>query len=445
MTRSGEATKAWVAGLASFRPEQRCEPIIQLAADLLLTSEVSVVRSNDRVLLALLDVLSVPLTDTGSTGVGEDDTSDVFERLNETVSVNGGSDLLGSGGDSELRLALQAVGLGLLGDGGGSRHVLVRRVGAGTDQSDLELLRPAVVLDGLGELGDRGGQIGGEGTVDVRLEFAQVQVDDLVVLGVLVGSQVVLEGFSVLGDVASLSSLEVAAHSLVVREDGGRGTDFGTHVTDGGHTGTRQRLNTGTVVFDDGTSSTLDGQGSGNAKDDILGGSPSVHLSVQVDTDNLGALELPRNVGHNVDSVGTTDTTGDHTQTTGVGGMRVSTDHHQTGNGVVLQDDLVDNTGSRLPESDSVLGATGGQEVVDFLVDVDGSCQILVTTDLGLNQVVTVDGSGDGGGGQAGGHELQESHLEGERFRTRFQPARSTKFTWAVASWQATRSGLSFK
>jgi hypothetical protein len=32
---------------------------------------------------------------------------------------------------------------------------------------------------------------------------------------------------------------------------------------------------------------------------------------------------------------------------------------------------------------------------------------------LSLDQVVTVDGSGDGGGGQTSRHELQQSHLEG--------------------------------
>lgn len=234
-------------------------------------SEISVVRSDDGILLSLLDVSSVPLTDTGSTGVGEDDTSDVFERLDETVSVNGGSDLFGSGGDGELGLADQTVGLGLLGDGGGSGHVFVRRVGAGTDQSDLELRGPVVVLDSLGKFGDGRSQIRGEGTVDVGLEFVQVQVDDLVVFGILVGSQVVLEGFSVLGNVASLGGLEVAAHSLVVREDRGGGTDFGTHVTDGSHTRAREGLDTGTVVFDDSTGSTLDGQGTSDAQDDVYG------------------------------------------------------------------------------------------------------------------------------------------------------------------------------
>ena len=138
------------------------------------TGKVSVVGSDDRVLLSLLDVLPVPLSDTGSTGVGQNDSTDVLEGLNESVTGNGSPDLLGTGGDGELGLGLQTVSLGLLGNGGRSGHVLVGRVGARSDQTDLELLGPVVVLDGLGELGDGGGEIGGEGTVDVGLELRQV-------------------------------------------------------------------------------------------------------------------------------------------------------------------------------------------------------------------------------------------------------------------------------
>ncbi len=48
-------------------------------------------------------------------------------------------------------------------------------------------------------------------------------------------------------------------------------------------------------------------------------------------------------------------------------------------------------------ESDSVLGAGGGQEVINVAVDVlgAGQGQVLVTLDLCLHQVVTVDSGGD--------------------------------------------------
>jgi hypothetical protein len=71
-----------------------------------------------------------------------------------------------------------------------------------------------------------------------------------------------------------------------------------------------------------------------------LRGSPSTDLALEVNTDPLGALELPRKVGDNVDSVRSSDTDSDHTETSSVGGVRVGTDHETTGEGVVLEDDL---------------------------------------------------------------------------------------------------------
>lgn len=80
--------------------------------------EVTVVRGDDGVSLALLDILSVPLTDTGSTSVGKNDTADVLESVDHAVTGNGRSDLLRSRGDSEAGLRLETVRSGLLGDVG---------------------------------------------------------------------------------------------------------------------------------------------------------------------------------------------------------------------------------------------------------------------------------------------------------------------------------------
>lgn len=70
------------------------------------------------------------------------------------------------------------MSLGLISDGSGAGHVLVGRVGAGSDEGNLELLGPVVLLDLLGELGDGGGEIGGEWTVDVGLEVGEVLKND---------------------------------------------------------------------------------------------------------------------------------------------------------------------------------------------------------------------------------------------------------------------------
>lgn len=144
-----------------------------------------------------------------------------------------------------------------------------------------------------------------------------------------------------------------------------------------------------------------------------LRSSPAAHLASELNTDDLRGLQLPRQTGHDIDGVGSTNTNSGHTETTGVGSVRVGTDHETTGEGVVLEDDLVNDTRAGLPETDVVLGARGAQEVVDLLVDVVGAGKILLATDLGLNQVVAVDGGGSGNAGHAGAHELQKSHLSG--------------------------------
>ena len=65
-----------------------------------------------------------------------------------------------------------------------------------------------------------------------------------------------------------------------------------------------------------------------------------------------------------------------------------------TWEGIVLQDDLMNDSTSWFPESNSILGSSSGQKVVNLLVDVLGSGEIFVSLDLSLDQVITVDGGG---------------------------------------------------
>ena len=57
------------------------------------------------------------------------------------------------------------------------------------------------------------------------------------------------------------------------------------------------------------------------------------------------------------------------------------------------------------------LAETRLEEVVDLGVGVDGGVEVDHGADLGLDEVVAVDGGGHGDLGQAGGHELQQRHL----------------------------------
>jgi hypothetical protein len=194
------------------------------------SGEVTVVGRDDRVGGALLDVAAVPLSDARTAGVGKNHATEFLEGLELTVALNGGANLLGTGSDGEDGLGLDAVVESVLGNGSGTAHVLVRGVGARADQTDLELLGPAVGLDGILELADGGGKIGSEGTVDVGLELRKVDLDELVVLGALVLAELVGVGTSVVTDFRSFRSCEVIIHAVTEAEKRGGRADLGTHV-----------------------------------------------------------------------------------------------------------------------------------------------------------------------------------------------------------------------
>lgn len=140
--------------------------------------QLETLEERDRVLtgvnVTLLNILPVPLTDARTASVGEDETADLLEGGHLAVTSDGGTDLLGTGGNGELALGRQTVLVGLASDGSSAGHVLVRRVGARTDEGNLKLLGPAVLLDRILELGEGSSQVGGERTVDVGFELGQV-------------------------------------------------------------------------------------------------------------------------------------------------------------------------------------------------------------------------------------------------------------------------------
>ena len=53
------------------------------------------------------------------------------------------------------------------------------------------------------------------------------------------------------------------------------------------------------------------------------------------------------------------------------------------------------------------------EELVDLGVDVEREAEVDVGSGLGQDEVVAVDGRGDGDLGETGRHELQEGHLGG--------------------------------
>ena len=130
---------------------------------------------------------------------------------------------------------------------------------------------------------------------------------------------------------------------MIIGEEGSGSADLGTHVADRSHTCARERFYTWSVIFDNRPGSTFHRQDSSNLQDDVykqeldlamrssmiltLWRRPAIQLPVQVDTNDLRRLELPWNVGHDIHCVRTTHTASDHTETTGIRGMRIRANH----------------------------------------------------------------------------------------------------------------------
>src|SRR5690606_34931061 len=128
----------------------------------------------------------------------------------------------------------------------------------------------------------------------------------------------------------------------------------------------RKRVDTRSVVFNNGTSATLDSENTSNLEDNVLGSSPAAKRTSKLDTDNLRSLQLPRKTGHNVDGISTTNTNSGHTETTSIGSVRISTNQETTRESIVFEDDLMDDTGPWLPETNAILGGGRRQEIVDL-------------------------------------------------------------------------------
>lgn len=171
-----------------------------------------------------------PLSNARTACVGQNHTTEVLKSLELTISLNGRANLFRTRSHSEHALGLDTVVESILRNRRSTAHVLVGRVRARTNQTDLELIRPAVGLDRILELADRGGEIGREGTVDVRLELAEVDLVELVVLGALVLAETVGVLAGKVTDGAALRSRKIIVHAIIEREEGGGGADLSTHV-----------------------------------------------------------------------------------------------------------------------------------------------------------------------------------------------------------------------
>ena len=103
----------------------------------------------------------------------------------------------------------------------------------------------------------------------------------------MVGTQVRSKRLGQRSDIAALGGTQIVGHALVEWENRRRGTNFSTHVANGGHARARNGVDAGAKVLDDSTGTALDGQNAGNLQDDVLGRRPSLQLTRQLDANNL--------------------------------------------------------------------------------------------------------------------------------------------------------------
>ncbi len=129
--------------------------------------------------------------------------------------------------------------------------------------------------------------------------------------------------------------------------------------------------------------------------------------------DHFREFQFPCHSRHHIHGIRTADTDGDHSQSARVRRMRVRADHHSAGECIILKHNLMDNSRTRFPESDSVFVRNACEEFVHFLVI--GVCpkQIARRSDFRLNQMIAVNGGGHRHGFSSGGHELKQCHLSG--------------------------------
>src|SRR5258708_3105822 len=186
--------------------------------------KVPVEGGDDGVLTVGIVDMTGPLPDTGSAGIGQHDAADLVESLQKAVFFNGIAYQLRSGGNGEFRFCLQVLVDSLLGQGGGTADIFVRRVGTGADQGYFEAFGPVVGFYGFCEFADGPGQIGGERSINMGFQFIQVDLDHLVVVffGIAVyffiGTEVVFDAIRQGGYFFPACAFQVSRHFFVIGE-----------------------------------------------------------------------------------------------------------------------------------------------------------------------------------------------------------------------------------
>src|SRR5574343_410611 len=97
----------------------------------------------------------------------------------------------------------------------------------------------------------------------------------------------------------------------------------------------------------------------------------------------------------------------------GIFSVAIGTNHHTTGESVVFQHHLVNDTGTGLPKANAIFIRNRSEEIVHFFAFVYRTFEVYLAVVFGHNQVVAVYGAGHGYLGTTGLHKLEQRHLGG--------------------------------
>ena len=227
-----------------------------------------------------------PLAYAGAAGVRQHCAVDVLQGLHLPVSFDSCPHLLGARGNEEWDSGLDAVLFRLLSNVGGSAHVFVRGVGTRADEGRrYRVNEVAILLHLLGQTGDGAGAVWRVGAYEVGLQLRQVDLHHAVVvaagvgLALGIGPEYVYVSLCQRDQIATMCGPQVAGHALVVREDGGSRTEFGSHVGDSRLARSANGAGARPEILNDGISATRDGEFARQVEDDILGGGPTAHFA----------------------------------------------------------------------------------------------------------------------------------------------------------------------
>ena len=243
------------------------------------------------------------------------------------------------------------------GDIRGSLDILIGRVCAAADESDPDFIRIAVFPGVLLHLRYWPGEVRGERADDLRLQGRQIDLYYLIkvffrmLMDLGIGGQMIRDPIREPGDIRSICGAEIYGHTLVIGEERRRRAQFGAHVGDRCFARTADGAGARTEVFDDFIGPAADRQYAGQFQDHILRRGPAAERPGEPYANQPRPLQLPGHAGHHVYRVGSAYPHCDHAEPTGVRRVGVGADHQAAGEGVILEDDLVDDPGAGFPKA----------------------------------------------------------------------------------------------